>query len=423
MNDHDLTGARLIEQLRRGLNSEAAAALRLCVAVCQEQGAPLFLVGGAVRDLLLGRSHVDLDLAVEGETARIAEALALRTGGRAVLHPRFGTATVSGAGFVVDLVRSRRESYAQPGALPDVEPAPLLDDLRRRDFTINAMALRLTAPAGEIVDPFGGQDDIERGLLRVLHEESFRDDATRMLRGVRYAARLGFRFDDATEAWLRRDLPFIDRISGPRLRRELALLFEEPGAAYGAMLAHQLGLLTAIHPALAIEEDVVERWGEALAGRHQAKTDELGFCLLAIRVGRDEVAAGISHRLHLTGRIEKALLDFVRLSRLSAKLAGAAGDPVAAVALLEHVAPAAVWALSVADDGPASRTCEAFLNRWRLVKPLLTGRDLLTLGIEQGAAMGQVLDRLREARLQGRAQTRDDEVELVQAYLREGRQG
>ncbi len=412
MSEHD----SVIERLHAGLSDEARTALQLCVAVCEEQDAALFLVGGAVRDLLLGRSHVDLDLSVEGDTAALATTVAQRAGGRAVLHPRFGTATVSGNGFVVDLARTRSETYAHPGALPDVEPAPLRDDLRRRDFTINAMALRLTAPAGEIVDPSGGREDVEHGVLRVLHEQSFQDDATRMLRGVRYAARLGFRFEAATEAWLRRDLAFLDGISGPRLRRELALLFDEPGAAAGAWLAQQLGLLRAIHPALRVDENIVERWGEALAARHPARTDELGFCLLAINAD-ERVAAAISERLHLAGRVEKALLDFVRLRRLSDKLAGAAADPVAAVALLEHAAPGAVWALTVADMGAAGATCEAYLSRWRQVKPLLNGRDLLAMGIEQGEALGEALERLRRARLLGQVQTRGDEVELVRRGL------
>src|SRR5947208_15725938 len=135
---------------------------------------PGFLVGGAVRDLLLGRGTVDLDVAIEGDARAVARELAGRLGGEAKEHERFGTATVRAGDLVVDLATTRRETYAEPGALPEVEPSSIEEDLARRDFTVNAMAMRL--PDGEILDPHKGRADLEGRVIRVLHDRSFVDD-------------------------------------------------------------------------------------------------------------------------------------------------------------------------------------------------------------------------------------------------------
>ena len=148
-----------------------------------------YLVGGPVRDRLLGAPTADLDVTVVGDALAVAKRVAADIQGRLTVHQRFGTATVTAGSLTIDLVTARRETYNSPGALPDVEPGGIADDLARRDFTINAMALPLLASIGDPVDPHRGRADLEAGLIRVLHPESFRDDPTRILRAVRYAAR------------------------------------------------------------------------------------------------------------------------------------------------------------------------------------------------------------------------------------------
>ncbi len=214
---------------------------------------PLYLVGGPLRDLLLDRPLIDIDIAVEGDAMALAtelatlvtkqktprsarpkpppsvraepvEAAAATTPAPGVVtHPRFGTATVRIPGHHIDLVTARSETYARPGALPTVRPATIEEDLLRRDFTINALALRLSSPRrGEIIDPTGGRRDLDARLIRVLHEHSFQDDATRILRGFRYATRLGFEIEPETLACIDRDLRYLDTISGARLHHEFA---------------------------------------------------------------------------------------------------------------------------------------------------------------------------------------------------------
>ena len=405
-------GTELLKRLEKALPAEALTALTTCINLANARQLSLFLVGGAVRDLILGRSHIDLDIAVEGHPATLANEVAQTLGCKAVLHPRFGTATVSSPGFQLDLAQTRRETYVRPGALPQVEPAPIKEDLRRRDFSINAVALRLTQPVGEIIDPYSGEKDLADGILRVLHEDSFKDDATRALRGVRYGSRLEFRFASDTANWLRRDSSYVESISGPRLRRELAFLFLEPNAPTAALMAEDYGILHAIRRELSIDTGLASRWQAALAGPSFAPVDELGFCLLAAPRTTAE-AEDVSRRLHLAGRVEQVLTGFVQLRGLSAKLATVCADPVAAVDLLDGFPAAAVWALGIITDGATGEACVSYLSTWRKVKTRLNGRDLLDLGVAPGKAVGEALSLVRHARLEGRVETREDEIELI----------
>ena len=410
------SGAQLIDRLERHVPAAALAALRTAESICRERGLGLFLVGGTVRDLVLEREGFDIDLSIEDDVEPIATALAETAGGRAVLHGRFGTAKVSGRDFVLDLARTRRETYLHPGALPTVEPASLVEDLARRDFTINAIALRLVPEAGEIVDPFRGMDDIASGLVRVLHERSFQDDATRILRALRYTSRLEFKLARQTEALARRDLSYLGTISGPRIRRELALLFEDTGAVEGTLLGQRLGVLEAIHPALHLGDDVAERWRGAISGSKLAPRDELGFCLIADP--RDEgTVASVSQWLHLAGRIARALEQLVVLRKRTAELIDARSKPVEAVDVLDNIAPAAIWALALLTGGDVAQTCLAYLHEWRHVRPELNGNDLLALGMAPGVEVGETLRRLRFERLGGRVTTREQELAIVREAL------
>jgi tRNA nucleotidyltransferase (CCA-adding enzyme) len=411
-----MTEHGLVDKLQESLPPAAESALARTRQLAEEAGVSLFLVGGALRDLLLGSKAIDLDLAVEGDPAPIARQLAEETGGRAVLHERFGTATVEGPAYSLDLARTRRETYDHPGALPTVEPAGLDQDLARRDFSINAMALRLTAPAGELIDPFGGERDLRQGLVRVLHDRSYRDDATRMLRAARYGARLRFRLEEETEAALRRDLESLDPVSGPRLRRELSLMFLEAAAPEAVRLCSELGVLSAVQPRLNLPPERAQRWRDALASERFGDLVKLGFCLTCECESEEDVGE-VSARLNLTGPIEEAMLEFVRLRPGFAKLATRGAGAAEVVEALDGKSLESVWAIAISDAGPAADLCRAYLSDWRHVRPVLSGAELAALGVPAGRRIGEALRKLRTARLQGRVQSREDEIALVRREL------
>src|SRR3990170_552990 len=219
-----------IDKLNAALPTAGRQALDALSRAARASSLSLYAVGGSVRDLLLERPTLDLDLTLEGDAPALARAVAASLPNvRCTVHPAFGTATLKGTGFRIDVASARAETYERPGALPTVRPGSLRDDLFRRDFTVNAIALALSGDlTGGLIDPFHGEADLETGLLRVLNQASFRDDATRILRGARYEARLAFRFEPQTLRWLRRDVRYLDAISGPRLRDELLRALREP---------------------------------------------------------------------------------------------------------------------------------------------------------------------------------------------------
>jgi tRNA nucleotidyltransferase (CCA-adding enzyme) len=242
-----------------------------------------------------------------------------------------------------------------------------------------------------------------------------------MLRAARYAARLRFRLAPETEAAIRRDLPYVDFVTGARLRTELRLTFLEPTAVDATELARDLGVLEAIDPHLGLDSAVANRWREALAGERLADVVELGFCLVCICNETADVAS-ISRRLHLTGTLEAALHDLVHARAAFAKLASSDAGPAAVAEALDGLRPASVWAAGLRAGGWARRTAEAYLARWRRARPLLRGSDLLALGVAEGPDVGQLLRRLRASRLEGRIRTREDEIRFVESLLKSGRE-
>ncbi|MBU0607945.1 MAG: hypothetical protein KKI08_08650 [Armatimonadetes bacterium] len=261
------------------VSAEIAAHLAEIGRLAAEMRLPAYLVGGPVRDALLGRPSLDVDVCVEGDAARLAERLAERLQGRLTSHERFGTAVVESAGWHVDVATARRETYPRPGALPVVEPAGLEEDLRRRDFAYNAMALRLDRDLGLLCDPLGGLDDLQAGRTRGLHERTFVDDPTRIIRAARYAVRFGFPLEPMTRGWLTEAVAggALQTVTGQRIWSELSRLLAEATAPEAvALLATwrvlsslglhetavaEVGLLGEAQQALGLTD-----WDRAMAG-------------------------------------------------------------------------------------------------------------------------------------------------------------
>jgi len=302
----------LASRMKQDLPPGLFAFLRLAgeVARAQEQG--LYLVGGAVRDLLLGRPNLDFDLVVEGDAPQLARQLAKASAEKVVTHPRFGTAKFRRDDLSIDLVTARSETYPRPGALPEVEPGTIGDDLLRRDFSINAMAIHLSPDSfGQLFDPHAGRPDLERGLIRVLHDRSFIDDATRMLRALRYEHRLGFQLEQHTEMLMRRDKSMLETISGDRIRHELELILNEEHPERTLHRAEALGVLQEIHPSLSGDGWLAERFAQA---RQLATAPSLSLylSLLIYRLSQDE-SDGLIARLNIVGKAARILRQVLRL--------------------------------------------------------------------------------------------------------------
>jgi tRNA nucleotidyltransferase (CCA-adding enzyme) len=385
-------------------------------------------VGGTVRDLLLGRPLVDIDLAIEGDA--IDAVRAAFPSARVTAHSRFRTARLTVDGVRIDVATARSETYARPGALPKVARADIETDLRRRDFTVNAIALQLDGEAA-LIDPCGGIDDLRARRIRVLHDVSFRDDATRIFRAFRYAARLGFTIDPRTRTLVDDGIAHIARVGGERLRRELELLFEEETGAVALEACDAAGALHAIHPAL--------RWtpaaSPAFSDRHIRATliepgspsprrwrggrgVRYGFALLAADASPDDAAAIIA-RLKLKRGEAAAVTGIAALRNTAATLARPDAKPSGVVVLLDRYPEESVAAFAAMHRGAiAGRLALRYLAEWRDVKPALNGRNLLAMGVPEGPRVHQGLQLLRAARLDGWAVDRDDERALTMRFVK-----
>lgn len=364
-------------------------------------------MGGVVRDRLLRRPLArDVDVAVEGNAVDIARRAAAGRSARAGVllrvHERFDTATLAIGGWRVDLAGTRRESYRRPGALPDVAPAALEEDLRRRDFTVNAMALVLPRPGrrAAFLDPFAGREDLAGRRLRVLHSGSFRDDPTRGFRAARYANRLRFRIEPSSRRLLTEALDdgAFDGVSGDRLRRELEKIFDEGGWASAVRLLVSLGISRALHPSLDGSGatlralDRAERLAEGTAGQ---TTSRMPLFVWSAPLAPSEAAA-LATRLALGGSAREALARWPDTRRVL--MSGEAAS--AKISRDERFAAAALV---------AGRS--ATLRRRLLSGPpqlSIRGADLLQAGIPPGPRVGRALERTREARAQGRIEPREE---------------
>ena len=408
---------RLPAPLQRRLQQAGALELETAVAMAERGGIDLYLVGGAVRDLLLGEEQLDVDLVTEGDVFRLAKAIGAKLDARVVCHERFGTAVVQRDGLRLDLARARSERYTRPGALPTVYPASMTADLRRRDFTINAMAVLLAGRnRGALLDPFGGREDLRRRRIRVLHDGSFRDDATRILRALRYAARLGFRLESETGTLLERDRSYLHTISGARLRNELARVAAEQQPAAVVRSLTRYGVLAAVHPALRADarEIAALRRLKSVPVSHRVAVFISILLANATRV-RAQQAIDL---LALSQRQAAAVRGILALRRIAHRLASQSLRPSSAVALFAPHPIEAIEAFSLwARPTLAAKRARVYLDEWRFVRPRLNGRDLQALGVQRGPRIGAALSALLKARLDGGTRTRDDEIALVRRMM------
>ena len=372
------------------------------------------LVGGVPRDLLLGRPPLDLDLVVEGDGPAVAAIIADRMGGTAVTHDRVATAVVSAGDMVFDVASARAEEYRQPGALPDVRPARLEEDLQRRDFSVNAIAIALwAAELGRVRALPSALEDLEAHRLRVLHAGSFHDDPTRLLRLVRYATRLGFAIEPET-AGLAREAAgagALATVSAARIGSELRLALAEESAVAALMLAGSLGIAAALHPGFTVDAAIA---GRALALLPADGRRDLLVLAVACRAMGGPDLAGWLDGMEFRGPDRDEVIDAVTAPAvLSARLAAATQPSQIAAAAAGH--PPATVALAGALG--AERAARAWLDDLRHVRVDIAGADLLAAGVAQGPDVGRALAAALAARLDGGAEDRAAQLRAALAAV------
>lgn len=421
----------LASRLEAALPAPLYALLQEVGRTAQALGYPIYAVGGFVRDLLLGIPNLDLDLVVEGDAIRLAHELAQRWGGRVRGHKRFGTAKwilpeggIHGPNPIpsLDFVTARTEFYEHPTALPTVERSNIKQDLHRRDFTINTLAIRLDPDRwGELLDFYGGERDLQEGLIRVLHSLSFVEDPTRILRAVRLEQRLGFRIEPRTEELIGNALELLARVSGERIRNELILILREAEPERALARLASLGVLPHIHPALRYDSWLAQRF-QALRvtlATHElpAAIEHLYWALWLYRLEASEQEA-VMQRLRFDSRV-RGLIERARYLREQE------------VQLTEnHLRPSQIYRI-LAPAGPAARlvfraATDSWLARQRVdqfeqhlaqVATELNGHDLYRMGLKPGPAYRRILEALLDARLDGEVSSREEEEALARSLI------
>ncbi len=352
---------------------------------------PVSLVGGAVRDALVGIDESDdVDLVVEGDALELAQRLGHHLNVRVVSHGRFGTAYLElPHERWIDIAMARRERYSHPGALPVVEPGTLADDLARRDFTVNAMAYRLTgAQAGDLVDPLGGRADVDARLIRALRPDSFVEDPTRLLRAVRYAARLGFALEAETERAVHASAPDLD-ITSARVGDELRRLLMEATAARAVAHAAELGVpwLVGDADALTARFTAIDA---ALAMRGAPRIEAW-----ALRLGCAVAPHALAHAAvdgWARGIAAEAAVSFDLRARLPPDLPQSRRD-----AILSAAKPAT----SVVAHADGAEGIAEWWAGTRDLRLAISGQDLVAAGVAPGPAIGRGLAAARAALLDG----------------------
>ena len=406
-------------RLRAQLDSISLRQLRGIAAVAEIHGARAYLVGGAVRDALLGIPVTDIDIALIGMTSSLPRGVARALNGRVVAHSQFNTFSLTASGRHIDLAMARHESYAHPGALPTVTPGTLHQDLARRDFTINAMAVSLGEDSfGELLDPSDGQSDLRTGTVRVLHDDSFRDDATRILRAARYAVRLRFALEANTESLLRRDSTYLDTISAARLRDEFERVLQESRAAATLDMLQDLGALKSVHPPIAVTSATLQALNGV--GDHD-QIDRVSTALsLLVHDLTAEDRFGFVERLAMNARWRKVIEDTTLLQGKLREGPSVTDETSRSeiYTLLHGLEEEAILGCALLTGSTTiRRLLLLYIGELRHVRPILNGSDLLALGVPTGPQVGDLLHDLLMARLDQQVQTRQDEMKFIRARL------
>ncbi|MDO9535924.1 MAG: hypothetical protein Q7J85_11485 [Bacillota bacterium] len=422
----------LTQLINSALSKELHALIYLLGYQAQKGSFKVYAVGGFVRDLLLGKENRDIDLVVDGNAVEFAKSMLPALPGRLQSYERFGTAKLLlSNGIVFDMVTARTEFYSAPGALPTVEQSTLKNDLFRRDFTINTMACALNPEGfGKLYDYFGGMDDLEKGIIRVLYNLSFVDDPLRILRAVRFEQRFDFTIDEDSLSLLHkaRRGRLLEKVSKERLYKETRLFFREPLPGKVLTRLEELKLFNSIFPRLIFDRETKERIGRLdlllpvfgiersehildnlvlylSALFYELSEHDLGYFFYLMRLKKTERLKIVNILSSLPEILPQIRTPYIKRSHLYSLLEKLPPEGLALIICLE-------------DDIVVSEHVIYYWEHLSGRKPFITGKDLLEAGMMPGPLINQILTRLQDAVLDGKVYGREEELEFV-TYLLE----
>lgn len=398
--------------------------LRLAGEIADQMGFNAYLVGGFVRDLIMGQQNLDIDIVIEGDGIRFAHEFSKRLDAKLRTHERFGTAQVFTEKLKIDIATARTEYYESPAALPTVETSSIKKDLYRRDFTINTLAIKLNPKDfGLLIDFFGGQRDIKEKTIRVLHNLSFIEDPTRAFRAIRFSERFGFKLSKHTEALIRSALRMnlFEKLSGSRIYEELLLTFNETEPVKTIKRLYEHGLLKVIHPEIKFDK----RMESVLQGIHDTlswfnllflkeKPDKGILYLMALLFDLDDKQRKDALiRLSTPTRLMETIISGITKARELAKVLPLK-DPVR---IYNHLCnlniETLLFAMAIIPEEEKKKEISHYLLNLRQVKPLTKGDDLLRLGFKPGPLFSEILKAVLEERLKGKLKTKEEEIEFI----------
>jgi tRNA nucleotidyltransferase (CCA-adding enzyme) len=427
--------AVVLEMMQRSLPGDVQALLRGISQAAEREAYNVYLVGGVVRDLLLGFPNLDLDIVVEGEGIEFARLLARELKGRVRSHRKFGTAVVIlPTGRRIDVATARTEFYEYPAALPTVEISSIRQDLYRRDFTINAMAMALAGEHfGEILDYFGGLRDLERRHVRILHNLSFVEDPTRIFRAVRFEQRYGFQLERQTEILARRavEMEIVGKLTNARVRDELIDIFSEPcPLPFKAVeRLEDLGALRTLHPELVVSP--------AMRGRYRLLARHGDEAMRLVGEGAKKWIPSLAamledlplqesekwcHQMRFKRDDTAAILQC--LGRVPETIKALSGEELPPSRIADFLDPLAGEALAYLYvlGGPLPRaSVVSYMRKWKNMITEIDGNDLAALGLQPSRAYAEILAKVRAARLDGAVKNREEELKLARRLVKKAK--
>jgi len=400
--------------------------------VASRSNMPVYLVGGFVRDLILGVKNLDLDIVVEGDGISFAQELAGCLNAKLTRHRRFGTATVIAKSHKIDIATARREFYPAPAHLPVVEAGNLKDDLSRRDFTINAMAISVSREGfGKLIDFFAGESELRNKKIRILHNLSFIDDPTRILRAIRFEQRYSFRIEPETLKNLREAvrLKMLERVEPQRIRDDLILMLKEKKPLKEIRRLKELAGFSFISPCILISkkallflqsiEKEINRFKKIYPQRRQLDTWLIYFTALLEALSIKDIKVIFKKFVFRKGE-EKRMLGFKKIDRRFIRRLGQGKiKPSEVFNLLEPLSYEAIILLKAKYKSCLiQRRIENFFEIYNGMQIFVSGHDLRRLGISPGPYYQKVFTKVLNAKLDGRVKTKEQELRLIKELIR-----